>query len=148
MGKWKSDLVIRYSGSRGASGITRDTARGLEECGYLTSTCTKLTVPDVVVDTLAILDSHTRDIQTNKQNYQLSRSMPTTYVMNGSSGVMHKFTTGSNKTVCGLQYVGWPHEFFSSLPPQGNFVSLCARCCRHEKNLVRAVEDSSDENSD
>ena len=148
MGRWKSDLVIRYSGSRGSTGITRDTARGLEECGYLTSTCTKLTVPDIDMDSLASLDSHTQDIETNKQNYKLSRSMPTTYVQNSTSGVLHKFTTGNSKTVCGLQYLGWPHEIHSSLPSQGKFVSLCARCCRHEKNLARTVEDSSDEDSD
>ena len=29
MGRWRSALVIRYSGARGSAGITRDTARGM-----------------------------------------------------------------------------------------------------------------------
>ena len=31
MGRWKSQLVIRYAGDKGASGITRDMRRGLQE---------------------------------------------------------------------------------------------------------------------
>ena len=148
MGRWKSDLVIRYSGSRGSSGITRDAARGLVESGYLAAKDTSIPVPDIAVDTLAVLDSQTRDLETNKQNYQLSHAMPTTYILNGSSGVMHKCTFNNTKTLCGLQYVGWAHELYSALPSREEFVSYCARCCRYDKNQFRAVEDSSDDNSE
>ena len=144
MGRWKSDLVIRYSGSRGSSGITRDAARGLIESGHLTPQGPRSTVPQLNSDTLAGLDRHSRDIEVVNKQFATSLNKINAYVLNGSSGVLHKYMTGTGRTLCGLVYANWPHEIHKLLPARADYSSLCARCCRHEANVQQAVEDSSE----
>ena len=152
MGRWKSDLVIRYSGARGACGITHDTVRGLHDTASSSSHSKPSTgMASSITSGLAGLQDelhkHNMDIRANTEMYKLSHECKTRYVENSTSGVLHKCTLTSSKTLCGLAPQNWPHQYHDVMPAACDFISMCSRCCRYDKNVARPVEDSSDDES-
>ena len=99
MGRWKSALVIRYSGAKGACGITRDAARGLLEGGFINATPAVAAVPITIGSinnalSVADLDIQTVDLETDRREYDMSHAHKTLLVENSTSGVIHKFVKG------------------------------------------------------
>ena len=138
MGRWRSSLVIRYSGNKGSAGITGDTIRGLTGRSASSNatplkTCKNLNValPDYSQEFLA-------------SEHRIASSLLAcedvrpVYIENLTSKIIHKQGL-ERRTLCGMSYVKWSHMERTTLGPDVSFMFFCTRCCRHERNDRRMV---------
>ena len=135
MGRWKGSLVIRYSGNRGSYGITGDTVRGLTARASSSSAAPKPSLKSALqVDVSQHLDLEQRIAL----SLEHSHAAPPTYIINKSTGVIHKKGM-DDRTICGMSYGRWTTDTMMTIPESTNYVFLCSRCCSHERNDLRTV---------
>ena len=138
MGRWRSSLVIRYSGNKGSSGITTDTVRGLANRST-SSASLPLRIPDVGLGLLVDGRGHLEHEARIMQALADSTAMPPLYIENQTSGVIHK-ASAVDKTLCGMAYSNWSFRKHNSIPMHVSYNLLCTRCCRHERNDSKPLE--------
>ena len=146
MGRWKSGLVIRYSGSRGSTGITRDAARGLKESRSSCSAAppVQLALPNIAPALDSSLDSLADAQRLIDSALHDSHDHAHEHMLNTVSGVYHKFRDGRTKTLCGLSFSKWKGSKCAKLPDSAEFRKMCSRCCRPERNELREGEVSTE----
>ena len=146
MGRWRSSLVIRYSGNKGSAGITGDTIRGL--AGRSSSS---IAPPSTLPAITNALPDYTRDYLASEHEFTTalaaSHGMLPVYIENETSKVVHK-KGFLGRTLCGMQYAKWIHNERSTLPEDVSHTYLCARCCRHERNDRRSTIELLSSDSD
>ena len=156
MGRWKSALVIRYSGNKGSSGITADTVRGIAQSSSVQSSVQpSAAVPPPPQLALALptaeLDIAARTIHDHECNMHRMRSNTPTYILNQLSWVLHKsFDHGmlmSSRTVCGLHIMGANYKVFKFSPSSFPH-TLCSKCCKEERKSVDNQDSDSTNSSD
>ena len=150
MGRWRSSLVIRYSGAKGSAGITADAIKGL--ASRSSSSHQHPSPPALPCIAPALHDDssvHTHMIHEHALSsmYDTSLDRAATFVENLNSGVVHK-TVDDTKTLCGLHHAKWLNQKHSCLPEGISYLFLCSRCCKPERNSARFQEAASSSESD
>ena len=142
MGRWRSSLIIFYSGQKGSTGITQDTARGIADArsGLLPEAAPVPPRPDIDAAWLEDTAEHTRQHMHLEASIRASHNAHVPYATNIGSGVVHKIGN-PHHTLCGRWKTGVSHAH----PVNVAHPFYCSRCCRYERKDSRLNEASSSE---
>ena len=145
MGRWKSDLVIRYSCGRTTVGITDETIRALQALdpagqGRMTEQpgsssdrppapvvrATEQVRADGVNMAVRAIDHEIADVA-DAGPRDRSSSAGRMLILNGTSGVLHA-SCNASRTLCGNVYTGWRYMAFEDMVEGLSSQFICRRC--------------------
>ena len=121
MGRWRSNLVIRYAGEHATDGITEQTADVL-----------RTTVASTRRTTITIPDQPQRTAIPSPPRPQL--------IMHGNTGRLHQSCDGST-TLCGGALKDWTHVVVQC-ESDFTIAAYCKRCFVNSASEVLVASDS------
>ena len=124
MGRWRSNLVIRYAGEHAADGITQQTATALRSASPPAQP-SAIYIPDQP-------DSHPPP--------DLPRQL---LMMHNDTGRLH-VTTNGRTTLCGGRIAEQTHTYVQS-ESDFSLGSYCAKCLPNSASEVLVASDSEDD---